>query len=188
MSDTQNKSVEENASELLQQVMRGERFIWMPPGGWAWSLLVPSLFAVYFAIGWLLSASVSRLGERDAGVTPVVWAIGLSIGLMVVSTVPHMMVIRGYAVGRTWMIRVVRGLTLLGGALSVWALLGDVEASRAVGGVCLASLVVPNLLVTSRAYLAATCYMSLKRKWELEHKAQVDEILAQGRRRRRKRR
>ncbi len=176
------------ASELLKAVMRRERFIWIPPGGLAWGALIPSLCLAYSMVAGMLVASVWGLEGRGDPLLRYVWTMGITMGMLLAATVPHVMVIQGHAIGRTWVIRVVGALSLLGGALSAWSLFGTAESNWGFAAICLTSLVVPNLLVQSKAYLTLTCYMSLKRKWELEHKARVDGILAQGRKRRGKRR
>lgn len=188
MAESDHSSVEAQASELLQQVMRGERFIWIPPGGLAWGALIPSLCFAYSIVAGMLVTGFGGAGERGDPLPRFAWTMGITLGMLLASTIPHVMVLQGHATGRTWVIRVVGTLSLLGMALSAWSLFGAAESNWGSAALCLASLMVPNLLVHSEAYLSVTCYMSLKRKWELEHKARVDEILAQGRKRRGKRR
>ncbi len=188
MSEPKDSSVETQASELLKAVTQGERFIWLPPGGVVAAAVIPSLCPVSYGVGWLLIASVSRLGTEGAPLSLELWAMGVNIALLAAFMVPQVMVYNGRAAGRVLLLQLVRWVSLLGVGLSMWALTSPMEHRRFVAIVCLTSLVVPNLLVQSKAYLTLTCYMSLKRKWELEHKARVDGILAQGRKRRGKRR
>jgi hypothetical protein len=58
---------EESGAELLDEVMRGERFIWLPPGGLVYAAVVPCLCVTSIPIAEMLMASVS--GSRDVAPT-----------------------------------------------------------------------------------------------------------------------
>jgi hypothetical protein len=184
VSDLPPPPHEESGAELLDQVIRGERFMWLPPGGFAYACLIPCLCPAAVSISWMIVASVSSLGEPGAQLEPYLWMMGLALALVSVATVPHVLVLRGYVAGRLYLIRYVRLLSMLVALLAVGVWLGWVEGRPAFAAPAgLVALAVANALVSSRAYLTVTSFFATKRQYRLAARAREREagaLLAKG--------
>jgi len=78
LSDT-----EEELSTLVDEVMRGERMIWFPPGTLVSSLLIPCFSCAAVPLGFLLFANIFPLQNDTDEIKSILYPMGA--GLIIVS-------------------------------------------------------------------------------------------------------
>jgi hypothetical protein len=152
--DDQDSRQREDPSRLIDEVMRGERTMLVPPGTLAASVVVPT-FAV--GIGAVTSGAAVTPGREPEAI-----AVGTlaAVAVLAVVIVSHVLVVQGRSHHRLWLRRYAR---VLAGASFALALFGEMQPLLATVGI--AAFALCELLCRSRSYLAFASFMSIKRQY-----------------------
>jgi hypothetical protein len=166
---------EDNSAALLDQVMRGERRLPFPPGTVAASLVIPCFALGIGSLMMFVGITISR------GRTAIVASIAAATVLTGVAIAGHILVVRGRPRHRAWMRAYVRSLI---GCAVAGAAVGSVSRvfipwplviiAGALLGVC-------DALLGSRAYLAFSSFLSLKRQYREDEASARDRVLGSSR-------
>ena len=174
--DRTQRSPEESAAALLDEVMRGERAVLLPPGSWTLGLFMPCLCVAAAPLGVLLAACVVPLDE-SAGAARILLPMGIAIGLVAVATVGQGLIIMGHAAARSALRSYVRGLLLATAVLGSAHALGWIEAPGFFTPVAAVALLACHRLLDSWSYLAVTAFFSLKRQYRSDARAAAARVL-----------
>ncbi len=175
-ADRTRPSPEESAATLLDEVMRGERAVLLPPGAWAVSLFMPCLCVAAALLGVLLAACVVPLDE-PAGTARILLPMGIAIGLVAVATAGQALIILGRAAARLALVWYVRGLLLSTFVLGAALALGWIEAPGLFPAIAAMALFACHRLLDSWSYLAVTAFFSLKRRYREDARAASERVL-----------
>jgi hypothetical protein len=174
MTSREQGGAEEEAAILLDQVMRGERTVVFPPGTLAASFLVP-----FFAVGATSAAMAIGLAVSRS-FAALVGSAAAAITLTSVLIVGHILVVRGYPLHRARMrsyVRIIGGFAATGGAI---AAVTSASAPWILTPVALVSLIVCDLILGSRSYLAFSAFLSLKRQYREDQRAARERVLGRA--------
>jgi hypothetical protein len=163
-------SPEQSAAALLDQVMRGERVVLMPPGGFVASLFVPCLCFAAVPLAFLLVAPALPL-DASEGLAPLLWPLGLALAMVTAGGLGMALVVFGRKAARSWLLWYVRGLLLLAASLSAGLALGWLRAPAAFSLLALAALAACHGLLSSWSFTAVTAFFAVKRRYRQERLA-----------------
>ena len=97
MNNTPEKNeYEQDVSKLVDEVMRGERQIWFPPGTLIVSFLIPFTGCATVMLGFMLAANFFPLQSDAVGIEKITYPIGIGLVLMAIGFVMFALTIQGH--------------------------------------------------------------------------------------------
>lgn len=166
---------EPTGEQLLQQVLRAERAVWPPPGGWAAGMLIPCSCMAAPAAGLLLTRLLRYAGVAATGTSGVLAGAALAALPLLALGACQVMVAAGHDRARSWMLRCVRVLLVAIAAIGIALPLTD-RRDVVLLAVSLGGLAICHVLLTSRAYRVFTRFQWLRRLARLQAKGRGDEV------------
>jgi hypothetical protein len=156
---------EQRASDLLDDVMRGQRLIWTPPGSWSFGLFIVCVACGVVAIAFMGCSIALPLRPGDGELAPLLWPLGVAQSLALVAIVAQLRIVFGHAGARRFLIAYVRVLIALVAGLAVWLALSDSGFPAVLASIGTAALLASHVLLHSYAYQVVTAFCALKRRY-----------------------
>lgn len=183
MHTSKNRKLEnEDIASLVDEVMRGERTMIVPPGTLLSSFFVPTLSIGAVPLGFMLSAyqfPIQGALRDQQGLLSLVIPLALSLAVMVAGAIGFIFVIRGHLEFSTRLLWYVRGLILCALIFMTFAMANLIQVPLTMCVISVTALTVSHYILTSWSFLCFSSFLSLKRDYRKNTKAAQFKVLGQ---------
>jgi len=132
---TPESDIPEGLSTLVDEVMRGEREVWLPPGTLVSACLIPCLCGAVVPLIFLLFENVFLIQKDDFGVAATFYPMGAGLALIFVAAIMFALLLRGHIQYGRRLLYYVRGLFGVAVILTLAILAGWLDASPISAGI-----------------------------------------------------